>query len=95
MTEDEIKVEFRKRERKVLVSTFIAAIVLGAYFVSSFIIDIYINPSIPFIVFFAVIFVSLFKFYRCPKCNSLPPPLGGEGIQLAPRDCGRCGVKLR
>jgi uncharacterized membrane protein len=95
MTEDEIKIEFRKRERKVLVFSVIAVIVLSVYFIAKFVVNIYINPAFPFFVCFALVFVALFKFYRCPKCNSLPPPLGGEGIQIAPRDCGRCGAKLR
>ena len=95
LTEQEIVSEFLKREKIVTRYFLVSAVLVLVYLVLFYLVGFYINPAIPFIIVFGLIFGSLYKYYRCPKCNSLPKGLGVEGVQLAPKDCGMCGCRLR
>lgn len=95
LTEQEIISEFLKRE-KIVTRYFSASVALVLiYIVIFYSFSYYINPAIPFLLVFVLVFGSLYKYYRCPKCNSLPKGLGSEGIQLTPKRCGGCGCRLR
>ncbi len=94
MNEQEIINEFNKRKRKLTVFFAVAFALFGFPFLVNSLTEIYLNPTFSFLIGFGLISFGLYN-YRCPNCNSIPPALGQPGVQLAPKECGKCGVKLR
>ncbi|QSX39452.1 hypothetical protein [Shewanella cyperi] len=95
MTESEVINEFAKRERKLTVILALSFAVFGFTLLFNALADAYINPTFPFLVGFVLMFYGLYKVYRCPECNSAPRALGKAGVQISPKNCTNCGVKLR
>lgn len=87
--------EFANRERKVTIAVLVAFVIFGGVIAINYFADIYINPAIPFFVGLAICITGFYKWYRCPKCNSVPRALGRAGVQISPHYCGECGAKLR
>lgn len=49
-----------------------------------------------YVVFFVLIlFLLIFKFYRCPYCDSMPRGHPIPYVDLAPESCRVCGRSLR
>jgi hypothetical protein len=95
MDDSEVIKRFAVAERKftiVLVASFIL-------FFSTFILEKlgfgYINPAFGFLSGIIIFTIGALKIYKCPKCGSMPKALGAQGIQMSPKSCGNCGVKLR
>jgi hypothetical protein len=95
MSDIDVKREFAKRERKVTLIVFVAFLLFGGVAGINHFTSIDINIAFPFLLGAALCVFGFYKFYRCPKCNSVPPALGQEGVQISPKECGRCGAKLR
>ena len=94
MTESEVIIEFAKKEKRLTVLFAVSFVMFGVTLLFNAVTETYINPTIPFLIGFGLIFYGLYN-YRCPNCNHMPAPLGGSGIQISPKKCGTCGVKLR
>lgn len=95
MTENVVIKEFAKRERKLTVIFAVSFAIFGLTLLMNAFTEIYINPALPFLVSFALIFFGLYKVYRCPACNSAPRAIGRAGVQISPKNCGNCGIKLK
>ncbi len=95
MIDREVINEFAKRERKLTVIFAVSFAIFGFTLLFNTLSDAYINPTFPFLVGFVLISYGLYKVYRCPVCNAAPRALGRAGVQIAPKNCGNCGVKLR
>jgi hypothetical protein len=95
MSDDAIISKFKKAKIKLHIALLFC---LLCFFVGPLLMYFDINVVNPLLLslvgVIAFSFVT-FKFYRCPNCNSVPPSLGGEGIPLNPKNCGRCGVLLK
>jgi amino acid permease len=54
-----------------------------------------VNPFWCGLIGVIVFNVGCFVVYRCPKCNAIPFAYGGEGVQLNPKSCAKCGVNFK
>lgn len=95
MTDLNIKVEFAARERKYLRALFVFALPLVIVVAVNSLSGVYVNPAFPFLVLVSGFIFATYKWYRCPKCDSIPRALGRPGVQLFPKECVECGAKLR
>jgi len=95
MNDQEIILEFSKRERTVTIIFAIAFGIVGLYIVVNYLTTIYFNPAFPFLISCGLMIYGTYKYYRCPNCNHVPKALGQAGVQMSPESCGDCGKKLR
>ena len=90
-----VKAVFATRERKFFWALLVCALPLVSVITINYLSNLYVNPGFPFFVLVSGFIFATIKWYRCPKCDSVPRALGRPGVQLFPKECGECGVKLR
>ena len=90
-----IKAEFASRERKFLTALLIFALPFAVVVVINSFSSTYINPGFPFVIMVLGFMFATYRWYRCPKCNSIPRALGNPGVQLFAKKCGEWGAQLR
>jgi len=99
--------EFQKRrattwrlEKPWLAAALLAG--LGAFLAVG--VDVLSEPrkSGLFLLSFVVLIVAivrinfiLMRHYRCPGCDAMPIDRGGDGVQLDPVQCPKCGAVLK
>lgn len=95
MDDIEVIKKFALAERKFTLIIFISVLLFLSTFIAEQLGFGYLNPAYGFLAGFALFIFGVFRIYKCPKCGSMPKALGTEGIQISPKACGHCGVKLR
>ncbi len=93
MTDDEVKLEFKKVKRKF---TLINSITLLLFFggIAMEILTDYEGVGFNMgLVAFVVFTVGVLTVYKCPRCGE--PPYSSEpegGVVLSPKKCKKCGA---
>ncbi|WDD97444.1 hypothetical protein [Thalassomonas actiniarum] len=92
---DDVSEQFKtvqKRFYTVLLLT--VSLFASGFILKSFNLELF-NPFYGALFGVLVFNIGVWLFYRCPKCNTVPFALGGEGVEIRPKSCQKCGAKFR
>jgi hypothetical protein len=92
MTEEEIKVAFRGRIKKVFFSWIICVLCVFPLFISATWEFVYFNPLLLTVTGVFIFSIGFNKYYKCPNCEKTPFSIGNGKI---PKVCPNCGVQLK
>ncbi|NQZ90695.1 MAG: hypothetical protein HRT54_24315 [Colwellia sp.] len=92
---DDVTEQFKSVQNKFYIILLLTILFFASGFVLKYFDVELFNPFYGAFIGVLIFNIGVWKFYRCPKCNSVPFALGGDGVEICPKFCQKCGAKFK